>query len=521
MKKFVLILFLIFCAVEVSATSYYALEIIQPRPSLNTNNRFYKAYPGIAYNVRPGVIGGAYPFTYSLTVYPSGMTINSSTGEINWPNPVEVGSPHSVTLKVVDSDVTEVTVSWTITVNTSNAIFVDSVNGHNTPAGTGILANPFKDLTDVLSTAKHTTTFPYYFVYFRAGTYDVTGLFYETWDDPALLVPINYDHKPLVWIGYPGETATLDLSYAGLYFYVGCNDLWIDNLSVIVNQTTRGGYTRGFEYESDCTRVCFRRLNFSDMYEGTAGGNPSLIFQGKGGGVGKYHVIQDCTYSDAITMVYFLLQYLTDRTLVEDNTIGNMTTGCHVIGPKDMVTMAFYRHNTIIDSIEGIGGLLFGQDPNNVNSGDIEVSFNLFKYGNNNEVVLDADGYSGTIGKLYFVRNTIIGMVDINDVTTSKGPYYFYNNVIINTHTSDADHLYVHNSSAPTRVVRADNLSGVTADAIVDSNGNLQGTYRTTYLGTRGYELSGGSTYNESVGLSSKGTYSQHLRGARIGVSVQ
>jgi hypothetical protein len=37
--------------------------------------------------------------TFSLTVFPAGMTINSSTGVVSWPNPVTAGSPHAVTIR--------------------------------------------------------------------------------------------------------------------------------------------------------------------------------------------------------------------------------------------------------------------------------------------------------------------------------------------------------------------------------------------------------------------------------------
>ena len=74
-----------------SLAANYLLEIIQPQEGLSTNgcvggtlpcNRFYRAYPGLEYNVRMGVIGGDYPYVYSLITAPSGMTIDAGTGEI-------------------------------------------------------------------------------------------------------------------------------------------------------------------------------------------------------------------------------------------------------------------------------------------------------------------------------------------------------------------------------------------------------------------------------------------------------
>ncbi len=79
----------------------YPIKIIQPQPNLNIKNRFYKAYPGIDYDVRIAVTGGEYPFTYSLTKSPTGMIINKDTGEISWANPTVSNSPYAVSAKVV------------------------------------------------------------------------------------------------------------------------------------------------------------------------------------------------------------------------------------------------------------------------------------------------------------------------------------------------------------------------------------------------------------------------------------
>src|SRR5687768_828694 len=76
-----------------SLAANYSLELVSPRaagttPSsgsdaISAQNRIFRAYPGIAYNIRAVVVGGAYPFTFTLGNAPAGMTIDAATGEVN------------------------------------------------------------------------------------------------------------------------------------------------------------------------------------------------------------------------------------------------------------------------------------------------------------------------------------------------------------------------------------------------------------------------------------------------------
>ena len=69
-----------------AAAANYSLELVSPRAAgtaasaglavMPSGHRIFKAYPGLPYNIRAVVTGGAYPFTFSLANAPSGMTIN-------------------------------------------------------------------------------------------------------------------------------------------------------------------------------------------------------------------------------------------------------------------------------------------------------------------------------------------------------------------------------------------------------------------------------------------------------------
>jgi hypothetical protein len=98
-------------------------------PVIPSTNRIFRAYPGIEYNIRAAVIGGTYPYTYSLNNAPEGMTINSRTGEIVWPNPQLDAS--DIQLSVKDSENTTVSTAWSITVSANGFLFVDVWKGRH------------------------------------------------------------------------------------------------------------------------------------------------------------------------------------------------------------------------------------------------------------------------------------------------------------------------------------------------------------------------------------------------------
>lgn len=64
--------------------------------------------------MRAAVIGGTYPYSFTLTDQPAGMTVDSR-GVITWPNPP--ASDSSITLTVAtDSEGSQAQTTWSITV---------------------------------------------------------------------------------------------------------------------------------------------------------------------------------------------------------------------------------------------------------------------------------------------------------------------------------------------------------------------------------------------------------------------
>jgi len=463
-----------------SIASYLPLEIYQPQPNLNTENRFYKAYPDLEYNVRMAVAGGEFPYQFSLTNAPEGLTIDER-GEINWPNPIESGTPYQVSVNVTDAEFTTRSVSWTITVTTSGFWFVDAVNGTTKGAGgDGSIGNPWKTMLDVWGNGltKNQTHNRGDFVYWREGTYTLTAPF----EDSGVQQRIAWkgSRRPLVWLAYPGDNKPeIDFNSVDgngwIEFYESVQNLYIEGFYFNNNGNSRGK-TIALSSASGRGNVVFRKNRFRNQTVCNGhGGNQSMLFFT--GGEGEYNAIQDNEADNGCG--YFLLGYSAHKTVVENNTITNIPLP---ISPKNGNVNWTIRGNVIRG--QTTSGAIYFQSYGY--SGKIEISYNLIQMKDNNGLALKYLG-SNPGGPIYAHRNTIIGHVKIWYLKTSKGPWYFTNNVIINN-SSSPDKLTRDNVQDESRLIQSDNLVGEMSDNIVDSQGYLTANY-SNFIGTRGFEI--------------------------------
>ncbi len=225
-------LVLVLGVVEGIMAANHPLEFINLGPQLSNANRARKAYPGIPYNVRAAVIGGAYPFLYDLTQAPDGMTANPNTGEVNWPDPQESAT---VTLRVTDMEGTSVSATWAITVTASGFLFIDASAADG---GTGTLASPFNDINDFYKSNSSDSTYAGYFLYFRTGTYVLsTSDSYLGSNEIGLRLSCNASRKPVVWMAYPGDSPIIDCELRKNIFCQGDN-LWFDGGTMIFGDAT-------------------------------------------------------------------------------------------------------------------------------------------------------------------------------------------------------------------------------------------------------------------------------------------
>jgi hypothetical protein len=472
-----------------SEASNYPLEILQPKAGLTTTNRFYKAYPGLEYNVRMGVIGGLWPFNHQLTTAPSGMTINAFTGEITWASPLASGTPYSVTATVTDAENTVQTVSWTISVTTAGFIFVDAVNGTaNTAGGAGTVGNPWKTLKDVYGgdteaafRADHRVG---EFVYWRAGTYDMDAHILSNGSD-GLEILIRNSTKPMVWLGHPSDTKPVfNMASAHLYFEGSSGgNIYLDSLDV----RAPNARAMGIKIASSKNNVVLRRNKFSGIVGGTQGGNNALVFINLWG-EGQNYVFQDNEFT-GVDRGYGILNYRTTGVLVENNFLhaigavaGNLES--HAVGMKVLsrrwdVRDNLFRNNGGYSIWEYYGNALPAL------SGSNEISYNVIEEGGGTVGLNTRQNAEGD--PIYVHRNTILANLEQGRVDATNGPFYWYKNVIINSSVAP-DKMLKGAISAPERLIIENNLTGTAAEGIVDASGNLTAAYA-EFIGNRGHQV--------------------------------
>jgi hypothetical protein len=481
--------FLWLAGTGVALAANYPLEIINLKPvgtdGMTTNNRIYRAYPGIEYNVRAAVVGGAYPFSFSLQNAPAGMTVNAVTGEIRWPNPQANAAP---TLVVRDAEGTQVSANWSISVTAAGFRFIDAVNGTHAlgngctaNCGTGTYANPWRTISDTYEGDRNASTYAGEFLYFRAGTYGVLdmgrGSIGSDWE--RVEFPIT---KPVVWLAYPGERPTIDFGYqtgvenAPLIRFgsgVPVSHVYVDGF-----ETTRSRVI-AFQLLSGGRYSTFRRLRMHDHGPSQDGSNGSHIMMTTSVPPSDYTVIQDSEFYQPYEPSELGIKvYGQNKLLIEDNVFH----GIAGIELKNDARRYTVRRNTFYN-IQGlaIGGNMHTETTHG------EILFNNVR--GNAPLALDLN-QDAMAGMTHVYRNTFSGTVRVRNVITANGPFDLRHNVIVNgdSGTPAGSHVVYEYVVDPARIHQVDNLAGYPTDNIVDTGGNLTPAYA-QYIGSRGHQL--------------------------------
>lgn len=484
------------------------LEIVQPQisssfisPVLPTDNVFYKAYPGIPYDVRVVTVGGSlgeafsntHGYYYELTTAPAGMTINQATGAVYWANPIESVTPYDVTVDVWDNAGGHVSRSWTVLVTYAEHKFVDSVNGTSIAGGgDGSFANPWLTRNDVYHGADSGD-----FIYFRAGTYlieDIVigGAETSRWD---------CDYHASVFLGYPGDTV-----------------IWQEDVKIGDPTNSTPTAKHGIDYTHAAAggavdTVFFRGINFDvlggtnrkvlsignwmgwwGVYKctfdgivpsGVTGDNAAYVFSG-----GKGFFDNNIVYGGG--ECYTVLAYDGELNVYRDNVVDYVAH--HVFSPKDSCKEQHFYGNDLSQVISGINLQGYGEAPRGWPSGNIFIYFNKLSTATLSNDVFNMNSDSDLeFGDVFVRRNTIVGRCRINLWADGvPGTWTFSDNIIVNNDTGYDDQIYIGGygvgSVTPNPYILVNNISGVPADGILDANGDLQGAYL-TYLGTKGAQI--------------------------------
>lgn len=533
LKYIVLILFLSASSVF-GYGDYQTLEIIAPKasesgsPAIPSTHRCFYAYPGLTYTFKAQVIGGDYPYTFSLSGAPSGMTIGEHTGVITWTNPQS--NSGTITLTVYDRDGDSTSSTWSITVGTTGWYFVDD---NAEPGGDGTIASPYNSIDDIMALNDEDGR-----VYFRSGTYTIPTYHpdYSSWNYTANFI---YNNSPHIWIAYPTETPIISPE---------------SNQILQCNEQTTPYYFSGFKFlnmvehvwviASGCDYFTIYNCEVDGLTTSrTSNSNQGVLFATDGSD-GYYLALQNSSIHDYTGVAGFGSLYNTIKCLVENNTFYNQSTGgsgiCTAIAAKAYTPYLTIRSNSFDVSNgsclgdPGNGIFTWHQINNELLSENIEICYNLFRSTGNYVHQFNNNSNQGTT---WYYRNTCVGTWQITWLDNSysgrpdhNGPFYLDGNVIVNNNSDtnpggeyidsgtnqNCNHITYHYNCGSDPIgccmvigATQTDLRGTISDSIVDASGNLQGDY-TSYLGTTGWQIDASEYYGSPSSTRSLNGVSLH-----------
>lgn len=511
MKLLLAVCLLLSLATPSLAQMYQPFQIARPvgvgtaGTGLNAGNRIYRAYPGIPYQIHADAVGGRWPYTYSLSGAPDGMTIEAgpctnigprgcTAGTITWSNPT-TGTTNPITVTIRDADSRVVTGTWSITVNsTIGANGFCFIDGDNSAGGrNGSLANPYNSLLEALPGCG-----PGSFLYFResATPYTIASALEDGSNpgDCGRRVNVFDGSTGVIWVAYPGESPVIDFQSTGNIrpcFNVQGSNIWIDGLGI------RNIGSIGFRLNSrnGGYGAVVRNINAQGLMAGLDGSNSSFFLWSRCDGCPTWFDTAQNSYfanvaSVGCSLKVYGVQYGIFETSAYSRTVDNEAT----LALKGEVPRYTVRANTFASDVRtGIGGNM-ATSSSNLTYGEVYHNLSLASGTNDVEGGLTLGAARVTpIGPTWVYRNTFIGHVLVTNITSTDGPFYLLNNVIVNSGGTGGGcptRLTCYYTTAYDRIQMTTNLQGTSSDGILDTTGLLQGSYRSSWIGLRGFELS-------------------------------
>ena len=482
-------------------TAKMSMTAVYPRPDGETQShaRHRKFHSDMPYRIPIGVQGGAWPFKYEITNAPSGATIGSEYGDANygilqWTPSGETGV-QNFKVTVTDQDLNTVTLEWNATLDDDAFLFIqDGWAGTKT----GTKAEPLEDWADWYKGSWTDSTYANKIIVFRGGNYAVTGDATNESGNCSL----NSGVKSPSLIGYPGETPILDCTTAKIFSRVVGGATNNEDLTIIGLRFENGRADVANSHFFWCTgtgfnRHCFAENYFYNMGAGTSGtDNNGCIFisndsQAKNYGLIKQNTVDTVTNASSTNGMYFEAYWM-NYWVVEENTVknSNSTSGIYL---KATTTFISCRGNQMWENNTGTGiSIGYLNASSMATPHDHEVCWNravISGAANTSTVIFDMvreNGYPGTHYNTYCYRNTFQNGFDRVRFGGLEN-YETEGNIIISDSVA-ADHWTASLRTEPSgRESIEDTFTG---NATTDANGVLTGAARTTYLGTKGHEVS-------------------------------
>lgn len=483
--------------------SNLALTILAPNASATSTNRYQKHYPGIALTMPAIVYGGAWPYVYSLSGQPSGMTIgtvygSTNYGNITWNNPT-AGS-YTITMTVTDQTFATTSVTWTLVVSTSNWIFVDAVNGNasanNGGTGTGTQGNPFKTMNDWYagtsgsgSGTRFDTTYINYGVIYQSGSYLMDACFVDS--NGA----VEMGDKPKVHLAAPGASVNFDPHNSGskaTLFFGAVANVYFGNINFtdVANMGLSGlnNSVRIASGSTDCGM--FQCTWATPSTPAVTSSNPAFFMcEDNHPSIGQRIFMSQCTTQGTNGYDIFL-SYYTQYTCLLDNQIQGVNTDIAFymkLGTNDTCTI---RGNTGLAANSGVLTRL--DNYNGVTNFD--VSWNNYASSGSGIYYGPNGGGTGISGGASY-RNTwqVFGQtIDGGAATIPVSNLAVANDVVVYSDSSANAHGYIlipSGASLTSATFIGEECVGLNLACVAAATGNLTGTYRTNYLGLRGHEV--------------------------------
>jgi len=481
------------------------MAVVHPRPDNeggdNSHAQHRNAYPGIPWSTHIDVMGGSYPFRFELTGnVPAGMTIgseltqvgdvlqaSSNYGVISWPNPV--AGVYTISARVYDqeyqrgsSPTTYEPVEFTLTVSTARFVFINPNPevGHDSNPGT--INAPFRTTYPLHNGSSSTSTYSGRNVYLLGGTHDLKGMSTNN---------LNYamfpGAAPNVFIGYPGQTAVLNLN-EGWFVGWGGTDFMLKDLTIqhasIWRNDQRFYWAIARQLRNSFHNVVFRNYM---MGLNTQNDNPALTYFG--GLEGQYHnyiSFKHCEFTGSMGNIS--TTYATRNFSFQHNRIHNINTAGNYSSNNNHGLLYFKHRNQNIEvransawenisayemySFAGIGS--YNAMANTYAYHDIRYSFNKVA-GFNQALYGLFEGGDPLPGSVFGFRNSTLDR--IADGVTISPP-------VLNQWTNNVVAEGFHNMQG--NFVESGNVLGTT---VLDSQVRLTGAYRTQSLGQVGAEI--------------------------------
>lgn len=325
----------------------FSMHVTHPRPDSETNtweyhrNSYHDGTVGLAWRTAIKVQGGARPLRYVKISGPSWMTIGQDYGDTDYgilkgtPTAQDLtGTP--VTIRIIDQQRNSVDITWTHYVTSSKWLFIDSAAADN--SGAGGRTTPKKNTRGWYLDDPDDGTYAGKLVYYRGGTHS----FYF---DPNASSPgagefsadaNNNALKPLVHVGYPGETAIFDMSSAQFNLSKGSSGFYLGNATIQNSYRKRHQYfVFGYgdarpQFNGGCRQSYFE-MNFKNHYPSNQVQFPSIRnstyrWTAQGTNTGEYYLELAAGGNPSITWILSSVRFNGTR-LTKVTTSAALTAG--------------------------------------------------------------------------------------------------------------------------------------------------------------------------------------------------